>query len=88
MRKIKQNYSGNILFTVICIMSIITILLMSSIIIIASSNKKAVKNYADNQVYVSAKSLLDTFVDCATDTTLTSRITSYNVCYTKLLRIK
>ena len=67
MRKIKQNYSGNILFTVICIMSIITILLMSSIIIIASSNKKAVNHFAENQAYTTGKSIVDTYIGCLLD---------------------
>lgn len=67
MKKLKLNNNGAVLLTVICLMSVLTLVLMTAIIVVASSNKKAITNYTDNQVYVTAKSTLDTFMDYVAD---------------------
>lgn len=71
MKKFNKNYDGSVLFTVICLMSILTVVLMTAIVVVSSSNKKAVVNYSDNQVYITAKSTLDTFVDYVSDYSFT-----------------
>ena len=72
MKLFRKNSSGVVLLTVLCLMSMLTIVLMTSIVIVSSSSKKAVVNYTDNQVYATAKSSLDTFVDCLADKSMTS----------------
>lgn len=62
MKKFKLNENGSVLFTVICLMTVLSVVLMTAIITVASSNKKSVTNYTDQQAYVTAKSTVDTFV--------------------------
>jgi hypothetical protein len=71
VRKMIKKNDGVVLFSVICLMSILTVILMTAIIIVSSSSKKAQGNYIDNQVYITAKSTLDTFVDCVSDYSFT-----------------
>ena len=71
MKWFKKNHGGVVLLTVICLMSMLIVVLMSAIVIVSASNKKSVLNYTDNQVYATAKSSLDTFMQCLEDGTMT-----------------
>ena len=68
MKKQKLNNDGAVLFTVICLMSILTVVLMTAIIVVSSSHKKAITNYTESQSYVTAKSTVDVFMECLEDT--------------------
>jgi len=71
MLKLKKSYDGAVLFTVICFMSILTVMLMTALVVSSTSSKKSYANYAENQAYMTAKSTLDLYTECLSDTTNT-----------------
>ncbi len=59
---LKKNKDGTVLFTVICVMMVLIVVLMSTFVVVAASQKKAMTSYTDSQSYITAKSVVDTFV--------------------------
>lgn len=62
MKLSNKNHKGSALFTVVSVMMILMILVMGTFILVSAAHQKAMTNYYNNQSYVTAKNIIDTFV--------------------------
>lgn len=58
-----RRTKGSALFMVICMMSIMLVVVMSAMAMVSVAYTKSLQNYSSSQSYVSAKNVMDTFVD-------------------------
>lgn len=63
MKLSNKNHKGSALFTVVSVMMILMILVMGTFILVSAAHQKAMTNYYNNQSYVTAKSVVDAFVN-------------------------
>lgn len=63
----RKNKKGTVLFTVIVVMMVLIITMMSTMVVVITAQKKSITNFTDSQSYVTAKSVLDIFVEGLTD---------------------
>ncbi len=54
---------GSALFMVICMMSIMLVVVMTAMAMVSVAHTKSLQNYSSSQSYVSAKNVMDTFVN-------------------------
>lgn len=69
MKLSNKNHKGSALFTVVSVMMILMILVMGTFILVSAAHQKAMTNYYNNQSYVTAKSVIDTFITKISDST-------------------
>ncbi|MEG0615902.1 MAG: hypothetical protein RR540_09120, partial [Oscillospiraceae bacterium] len=67
MKFYKQNKKGTVLFTVISIMLLMMVMVMATFTVVMAAQKKALNNFTDSQSYVTAKSVIDTYISCLSD---------------------
>lgn len=57
----KRQVKGSVLFTVVCVMSILIIFLMGTLVLAASANNRAHKSYSSSQTEYTARAAIESF---------------------------
>lgn len=65
----KRQLKGSVLFTVVCVMSLLVIFLMSTLVLAASANNRAHKSYSSSQTQYTARTAVDSILAAVGDTT-------------------
>ena len=62
----KQTFRGAVLFTVVCVMSLMIIFLTSTLVLATSAHSRAHKSYASSQAHYTARSAIDSVLAAIT----------------------
>lgn len=75
----KTKLKGSVLYTVVAVMTILTIFVFSAIALAASANRRAHNNYANNQTQFTARSVVDLVWDTIQkDSSLRNKVNTLN----------